>query len=482
MNARTLTIVVLGLVISATSFATEGEVISIQGEILNILVRSGPAPAVGDTVTVMNRPDADGNAMPVGQWRVTEVRGNDVKAVLIRRMAGEPSEGMEALFSSSGGPGVRGGVDVEVPGTASSGVPGAVTEVRGEDVTIRLEREAVPVVGDRVEISYAAGEDTISLGTWRVTGVRADGRVDAEPEDALGQPTPRMDALVFATGRPADTPTSKDGSSGTPARMTPADELFEEAMLIRPKDKTRSVALLVEAAGMGHARAAEEAAIAYANGNGVPHDDARAAVLFRQAAEAGRPVAQNWYGSFLGTGRGVAEDQSQAVFWYRKAAAQGDGWALANLCVRYEQGDGVEKDLTEALRLCRQAETRNNPQALNQLGWMYQRGSGVEKDLGKAFQYYRRAAELGHANGQNNLAYCYEQGWGVTRDYGQALDWYGKAAAQGYSWGDWNIGRMYQEGIGVTVDQAKAVEHWQRAARAGHAGAREKLQELGQTW
>ena len=94
MNARTLTIVVLGLIVSATALATEGEVISIQGEILNILVRSGPAPAVGDTVTVMNRPDANGNAMPVGLWRVTEVRGNDVKAVLIQRMAGEPSEGM----------------------------------------------------------------------------------------------------------------------------------------------------------------------------------------------------------------------------------------------------------------------------------------------------------------------------------------------------------------------------------------------------
>lgn len=481
MNARTLTIAVLGLVISATSFATEGEVVSIQGEILNILVRSGPAPAVGDTVTVMNRPDADGNAMPVGQWRVTEVRANDVKAVLIRRMAGEPSEGMEALFSSSGGPGVRDGVDVDVPGTASSGVPGAVTEVRGEDVTIRLEREAVPVVGDRVEISYAAGEDTILVGTWRVSGVRDDGRVDAVPDETGGTPTPRMNALVFATGETApiaDRKVTGKGGGG----MGRADQLFAEAKRVQPNDPVRALDLLVEAAGLGHAEAAEWAGGAYERGRGTAPNDAKAAEYYRQAAEAGRPVAQNNYGAFLAVGRGIAKDDAQAVMWYQRAAAQGEPWAQANLCIRYDAGDGVEQDLARAVQLCRSAEAKNNPLALNQLGWMHQRGSGLEKDLDKAFSYYLRAAELGHANGQNNVAYCYEQGWGVTRDYGQALDWYGKAAAQGYSWGDWNLGRMYHEGIGVTVDQAKAVEHWQRAARAGHAGAREKLQELGQTW
>jgi len=459
------------------TWATEGEVISIQGEIVNILVRSGPAPAVGDTVTIMNRPDANGNATAAGEWRVIEVRGNDVRATLVRSFGGEPSEGSEALFRSSGGPAVRDGADVDVPGTASSGVPGKVTEVRGENVTIRLDRDATPAVGDRVELSYAAGEDTITLGTWRVTGVRADGRVDAEPENALGQPTPRMDALVFATGTRAVPPTTD-----TPAHPTPADELFAEASSIQSKDGARAVALFEQAAGMGHARAAERAAIAYANGNGVPCDDVRAAALFRQAAEAGRPVAQNNYGAFLGTGRGVPRDNAQAVIWFRRAAEQGESWAQANLCVRYEEGDGVEQDLGEALRLCRLSVEQKNPMAMDQLGWMYQRGSGVEKDLEQAFQYYRRSAELGYANGQNNLAYVYENGWGVTRDYQQALHWYREAASQGWSLADWNLGRIHHEGIGVPRDEATAVEHWRRAARAGQKQAQEKLQQLGQTW
>ncbi len=480
MSTRTLTIIALLLVASATSHATEGEVISVQGDIVNILVRSGPAPSVGDTVTVMNRPDANGNAMAVGEWRVTEVRGNDVKAVLIRRMAGEPSEGMEALFRSSGGPGVRDGVDVEVPGTASSGVPGAVTEVRGKAVTIRLEREAVPTVGDRVELSYPAGEDTISLGTWRVTGVRADGRVDAEPENALGQPTPRMDALVFATGEKPK-PKVKQTKYGVSTEQR-ANEIYSEAVRVQPTDPAQAAALLVEAAGMGSAAAAEMAAIAYANGNGVSRDDTRAAALFRQAAEAGRPEAQNWYGSFFGTGRGVAEDQTQAVFWFRRAAAQGEGYAQVNLCIRYGSGDGVEKNPAKALEFCRQSAAQDNPSGWRSLGMMYQAGTGVEKDLTEAFRCYQRAAELGSVTAKNDLGYFYEHGLGVTRDYQQALHWYREASSSGLAMADWNLGRYFHEGIAVTRDEAKAIEHWKRAARAGNQSSQAKLQSLGLSW
>jgi len=257
-------------------------------------------------VTVMNRPDANGNATPVGEWRVTEVRGSDVRAFLVQRYGGEPSEGMAAFFTSSRGPGFREGPDVDVPGSASSGVPGKVTEVRGEDVTIRLDRDATPAIGDMVELSYAAGEDTISMGTWRVTGVRADGRVDARPDDALGQPTPRMDAVVFATGDKARAPTPETLTLNTPARMTPADELFEEAMRYQEgrgvaKDETRALRLFEETAGLGHSGASEQAGNAYDLGLGTQRDDRRAVAFYRQAAEAGRPLAQNNYAAFLAT-------------------------------------------------------------------------------------------------------------------------------------------------------------------------------------
>jgi len=485
MNPKTFAIAATALVTLLSIFPakasgadTEGEVMSIHGDVLNILIRSGPAPAVGDTVSVMNVFDANGNATAIGSWRVTEVRGNDVKAVLVQSYGGEPSEGLLAYFTSSRGEGYREGPDVEVPGSASSGVPGKVTEVRGEEVTVSLDRDATPAVGDRVELSYAAGEDTISVGTWRVTGVRADGRVDAEPEEALGQPTPRMDALVFASGKKREVKTQDTSGS-----MTRANTLFAEAMSTMPKDPARAVALLVQAAELGHAEAAERAAIAYYHGRGVPRDYVRAAELFLQAAEAGRPEAQNYYGALFGKGQGgLARDDAQAVVWFRRSAAGGNSWAQANLCNRYIHGTGVEKNLEEAMRLCRLAEKQNNPSAFDSLGWIYQHGLGVEKNLTEAVRYYRRSAELGDTNGQNNLGYMYDKGWGVTRDYQQALHWYRQAAAQGYGHAEWNLGRLYQEGLGVPPDQAAAIEHFRRAARAGHTAAQERLQQLGQSW
>ena len=143
MNARTLTVIALLLVAFATSHATEGEVVSIQGDLLSIVIQTGPPPEVGDTATVMNQPDANGNATAAGEWRVTKVRGTDVTANLVRRFGGEASEGLEVHFRSSGGPGLGEGDDLEVPGTTSSGIPGKVTEVRDDVVTIRLEQEVL---------------------------------------------------------------------------------------------------------------------------------------------------------------------------------------------------------------------------------------------------------------------------------------------------------------------------------------------------
>jgi TPR repeat protein len=489
MSTTRIALAVLALILAALLAAparadSEGEVASIEGDAIHIVVSSGAAPAVGDAVTVMNWPDRDGNATAIGRWRVAEVQGDDVTAALVESFGVPPLVGMRALIISSHGPDFREGPEVEVPGSASSGVPGTVTEARGQEVTIRLPLDASPAVGNRVELSYSYGEDTITVGTWRVTAVLEEGRVEAEAVDARGQPSPGMDALVFATGEVVapeaeDVPPAGTGAGGEQV----AAERFAEAMRIQAKDPARALELLVDAAGLGHAEAAEKAGTAFQLGQGAPPDDTAALRFYRQAAEAGRPIAQNSYGVFLATGRGgVAVDEARAVEWYKKAAAQGEGSAQTNLCVHYAEGRGVEKMFDEALRLCRLAAAQDIPAAFDQLGWMHQFGLGVAIDLTEAFRYYERAAKLGSANGQNNLGYFYENGWGVARDFQQALYWYGQAAAQGYAWGEWNLGRVHQEGIGVPADQATAIEHFRRAARGGHQMAQDRLRQLGQTW
>lgn len=459
-----------------------GEVVSVEGDVIRIAVTGGPAPAVGDTVAVTNRPDEHGNALAIGRWRVIRLlEGGEVTAIREASFGPPPEAGMPVMISSAGEPDPEEGPSVEVPGEVSSGVPGKVTEVRGEEVTIRLDREAAPAIGDRVELSYSFGEDTIIVGAWRVTAVRDDGRIDAAPVEAEGRPTPRMDAVVFATGTRLGERAPAAGDVGFGRDV--AAESFDEARRLEADNPGRALQLFVAAAGLGHAEAAERAGLAFELGRGTAPDDAAALRFYRQAAEAGRPLAQNNYAAFLASGRGgAAIDDAQAVDWYRKAAAQGESYAQTNLCIRYAEGLGVDKDVEEAIRLCRMAAAQNNPRAHDRLGWMYQLGLGTEVDLAEAFRCYERAAKLGDANGQNNLGYLYEQGWGVDRDVQQALFWYGQAAAQGYAWAEWNLGRVYADGVGVTADRTKAIEHLQRAARAGHQMAQEKLRQLGQSW
>jgi TPR repeat protein len=443
---------------------TRGEVTAVEGETIVISVRSGPAPVVGDTVSVSRPPDADGNAVFIGRWRVSAVVGASVRAVRVEAFGGPPEVGMPALFDARGGNGGFDGTDVAVPGPASSGVRGKVSEVRGQEVTIRLEGAAAPAVGDRVELSFTVDGETIAVGTWRVMAVRPDGAVDAAPVEALAAPTTAMDATVWASG-------------------SQADALFQQASALRVHDPARALELYVQAAAQGHAEAAERAGFQYMHGQGVPRDDVKAAPLLRKAAEAGRPLAQTSYGAFVSLGRGgLAKDPAAGTEWYRKAAAQGEPFAQSNLCFNYLYGSGVEKNEAEAFRFCTLAAAKDVPAALDMLGGMHQEGLGIARDLAKAFQLYERAARLGYANSQNNLGIMYENGWGVGRDYQQALSWFGQAAAQGYPWAEWNLGRMHENGLGVPRDQATAVEHYRRAAKGGHQVAQDKLRQLGQSW
>lgn len=482
----------------------------VDGDTIKADIPAGNAPKIGDIVTVMR--DAGGRTVPVGVWKITHIYLSMVTAVRTDSGASQPAVGMTAIITSPPAPARQNPPparnarrddqpSVFVPGADSSGTKGKVTSVRDQHVTIRLDGGAAAAVGDRVEVTFAAGAENLSVGEWRVSSVGANGRIEAEPVEVKSAPQPGYDAMVWTSAGPAGGSGSTEGSgaipgvhagappsrqpvSATPATPTPADILFMDAERIYygrgvPQDKARAVPLYEEAAYQGHTLAAERAGNAYLHGDGVPRNYSRAAELLRIAAEAGRPLAQNNYGALFGEGNGVRKDEAAAIAWYRKAAAQGLPLAQSNLCAAYLQGHGVEQNFSEALKFCRLAAGQNLPAAIDQLGWIYQKGLGVDADPSRAVQYYRQAAELGHANGQNNYAYCLANGIGIAPNPAEALVWFGKAAAQGSSNAEFNMGEMYLEGKGVEPDRATAVEHLRRAAGLGHEHARAKLRELG---
>lgn len=105
-----------------------------------------------------------------------------------------------------------------------------------------------------------------------------------------------------------------------------------------PRDADERLALLLEDAERGIARAQRHLANRYLRGRGVARDPERAAHWMRRAAEQGFPPAMRAWGEYLEQGIGVPADPGAALAWYRRAAARGDPLARDYLAQR-DPGD-----------------------------------------------------------------------------------------------------------------------------------------------
>jgi len=110
---------------------------------------------------------------------------------------------------------------VQVLSSSAEELKGTVIMVKGNDVTIQLDDQGFVNKGDKVEVYMDAGGIPISYGTWRVSAVKDDGTIEAEPDEMEGTPpTPRLKATIHATGQAAVTrrpgPAAKPGVSGDP--------------------------------------------------------------------------------------------------------------------------------------------------------------------------------------------------------------------------------------------------------------------------
>ncbi|MHB8881623.1 MAG: S1C family serine protease [Thermodesulfovibrionales bacterium] len=83
---------------------------------------------------------------------------------------------------------------------------GKITGIQGRNIIVRIDKTAgnsVPKEGDKVEVSYRIGEDTLAVGVWRVSRIVDGESLEAEVEKAEGKPNIGMDALVHASGAAA---------------------------------------------------------------------------------------------------------------------------------------------------------------------------------------------------------------------------------------------------------------------------------------
>jgi len=179
-----------------------GTIIAVQGNDVTVRIESAGKlqPAVGDVLSIMERPNEQGNALSVsGEWVITEIKRTIVKAVGKILVPGlRPKVNMQAFINISP-PVYAGEASAAKPDKKIQSIAmGKVIMLREKDVTIQLAKGQPDVsVDDAVEISFTVTGEVIPMGTWRVSALKGDGIIEAKPLALEGEPTIDMDARVF---------------------------------------------------------------------------------------------------------------------------------------------------------------------------------------------------------------------------------------------------------------------------------------------
>ena len=207
-------------------------------------------------------------------------------------------------------------------------------------------------------------------------------------------------------------------------------------------------------------------------------DDAKA------LAERGDAAAQFRYAEMLRTGNGVATNLTEAAVWTRKAAEQNHVEAQFRYGEMLRDGRGVAKSMRESAEWMRKAADAGHVNAQCQMGLFYMNGLGVDRDEDKGVEWLEKAAKRNHLQAQNNLG-CYHAKFMDKESQHLAVKWLKEAAKEDYADAEYNLAKLYLNSNHPASREPGAgryaISLLRRAAAQGHAGAKEKLEELGCT-
>lgn len=128
----------------------------------------------------------------------------------------------------------------------------------------------------------------------------------------------------------------------------------------------------------------------------------KAYAAYCEAARLGSAEGANNAAACLMRGRGVRRNPAEAIRHYQFAASKGCAEALYNLGCALLSGTGCEKDPLGALD-CFLKAGEEVPLAFKKAARIYEAGKGVGVDKKRAADLYRRAVELGCEEARKGL-------------------------------------------------------------------------------
>lgn len=365
-------------------------------------------------------------------------------------------------------------VFLTVSSVAAVELNGKISKVTGSVVTIALEGNLLPQIGDPVAINETIPDlGLLPLeGEWKVTNVTPS-EIVAEPVGAVSQPQAGQIVVIQSSEPSTDAPSQAD-----------VKETYQQGLNYLngeqgvKKDEAKALSLIKSAASKGYGPAQGQLGYMYSNGHGVAADKAKSFMWSRKAALQGHVISQYNVASDFYLGRGIAEDKTEATKWFRKAANQGHLKSQASMGRAYYNGYGVRQDYAEAASWYAKAAHRGNVFSQRRLGLMYEQGEGVPQDSSKAYEWYKKAAEQDDVLSQKQLGFMYWNGKGVSEDKAKAFYWFRKAARQGELGAQSLTAMCYRRGTGTAKDLDKAIYWYRKAAAQGDEEAQEQLVKL----
>ncbi|MFN3431388.1 MAG: tetratricopeptide repeat protein [Candidatus Sericytochromatia bacterium] len=193
-----------------------------------------------------------------------------------------------------------------------------------------------------------------------------------------------------------------------------------------PVDDPPTLALLHQAAALGHLGAQRDLSIAYEAGWwGAPRDAARAVhwLLSLEAADPdGRRGRPSRLAHHFETGEGIARDGRRAMACYARSVSSPKD--MVDMGWRYLNGTLVSPDPAEARKWFERALAEGRyGEPLYAFGLMHLHGWGTARDKVSAREWFRRAANEDDLKGMLRYAVCLANGIGGPRDESEALFW-----------------------------------------------------------
>lgn len=196
--------------------------------------------------------------------------------------------------------------------------------------------------------------------------------------------------------------------------------------------------------------------------------EAEQLALMEQAANLGHLEAQYFCASHYD----LARDYAKALYWFEKAAEQGKIFAMKRCADLYKGCKGVEQNPEKILYWQKKWAETGDLEGMSALAYLYRDGGfTIKADVAQSLYWYEKAAEKGHKYSASMLGHMYRSGRWMKTDPAKALYWYEKAVELGDRADGYRCAQMYYEGEGTAVNKEKALAYYETAAKDWHKDA-----------